>query len=108
MNAITNKEDISVLLQQNFNVYFSDVSNTIMIGKNISYLFKFSKQFHESSIFNATFENSLRKYIITRLDILKQINDSDKRKKQIFVAILLSSLLNIINEILIKMKMETT
>ena len=97
-DAITNKEDISVLLQENFNVYFSDVSNTIMIGKNISYLFKFSKQFHESSIFNATFENSLRKNIITKLDILKQITDSDKRKKQIFVAILLSSLLNIINE----------
>ena len=97
-NAITNEQDLSVLLQQNFNVYFSDVSNITMLKDQISYLFKFSKQLRESSIFNSTFENSLRKNIITRIDILKKITDSEKRKKQIFVAVLLSSLNNIIED----------
>ena len=97
-DAITNEQDINLLLQQNFNVYFSDVSNITVTNKNISYLFKFSKRLRESSIFNDTFESSLRKNIITRIDILKKITESDKRKKQTFVAILLSSLLNIINE----------
>jgi len=96
-SAITNEQDLSVLLQQNFNVYFSDVSNITMVKNQVSYLFKFSKQLRESSIFNSTFESSLRTNIVSRLDILKQITDSEKRKKQIFVAALLSSLLNIID-----------
>lgn len=90
-NAIVKEQDISLLLQQNFNVYFSDV-----INNRVSYLFKFSKRLRESSIFNSNFEDSLRNNIITRIDILKKITDKDKRKRQIFIATLLSSMINII------------
>ena len=96
-DAITNEKDITILLQHNFNVYFSDVVNN-----QVSYLFKFSKRLRESSIFDSTFESSLRKNIITRIDILKKLTDIDKRKKQIFVATLLSSLINIIEQNFVK------
>ena len=92
-DEITNEQDISMLFQQNFNIYFSDV-----INNQVSYLFKFSKRLRESPIFDSTFEGSLRKNILTRIDILKKITDTDKRKKQIFVAALLSSLINIIEK----------
>lgn len=89
-SSLDDTVEVSEVLKQNFNVYLSDV-----IHRQVNHMFKFSNTLQESPIFDVKFKNNMRLYIIKGLEILNKVKLEVKRKKQIFIVVLLSSLLNI-------------